>query len=112
MITYYQTKRHIFGDLKIEVFDSEGQSLGTIPEQQAPRPEPRDLVDAAEAAEGPARGDRGVRRRVGPRVLPGIYTVKMTKDKQVYDDAVARSSPDPRAKHSARGPQGAVRSCA
>ncbi|HEV2668037.1 MAG TPA: sialidase, partial [Blastocatellia bacterium] len=31
VIIYYQRKRHIFGDLKIEVFDSEGQSLGAIP---------------------------------------------------------------------------------
>ena len=31
-----------------------------------------------------ARGDRGLRRAFGPRVLPGTYTVKMTKDKNVY----------------------------
>ncbi|MGB8510344.1 MAG: hypothetical protein WCD76_18345, partial [Pyrinomonadaceae bacterium] len=31
VITYYQKKRHIFGDLKIEVFDATGKSLGVIP---------------------------------------------------------------------------------
>src|SRR5262249_12593246 len=31
VITYYQRKRHIFGDLKIEVLDSEGKQLGAIP---------------------------------------------------------------------------------
>ena len=31
MITYYQKKRHIFGDLKIEVLDADGKVVGTIP---------------------------------------------------------------------------------
>src|SRR5205823_2759250 len=31
VITYYQKKRHIFGDLKIEVFDEDGKLLGTVP---------------------------------------------------------------------------------
>src|ERR1043165_2655766 len=30
-ITYYQRKRHIFGDLKIEIFDKDGKSMGVIP---------------------------------------------------------------------------------
>jgi hypothetical protein len=36
----------------------------------------------------------------GPRVLPGVYTLKMTKDKQTYT-AQLQLTPDPRAKHSA-----------
>src|SRR5438046_1160828 len=28
MVTYYQRRRHIFGDLKIEVFDQDGKLLG------------------------------------------------------------------------------------
>jgi hypothetical protein len=36
----------------------------------------------------------------GPRVLPGVYTVKMTKDKQTYTTQL-QLIPDPRAKHSA-----------
>src|SRR3989454_5556075 len=31
VITYYQKKRHIFGDLKIEVFDQAGKLVGTVP---------------------------------------------------------------------------------
>src|SRR5947209_1065626 len=31
VITYYQKKRHIFGDLKIDVLDSAGNVVGTIP---------------------------------------------------------------------------------
>src|SRR2546425_10659915 len=70
--------------MKIAVFDKDGRSLGTIPSGKrrglsrvtwsmrlkAPRVPP-----AATALFGAA---------FGPRVLPGTYTVKMTKDKNVY----------------------------
>ncbi|MBC7930415.1 MAG: sialidase, partial [Rubrivivax sp.] len=36
----------------------------------------------------------------GPRVLPGTYTVKMTKDKQVYTTDL-KIIPDPRSTHTA-----------
>jgi photosystem II stability/assembly factor-like uncharacterized protein len=84
VITYYQKKRHIFGDLKIEVLDSTGKLLGTIPSSKRRglnratwpmRLKPPKVPRAASAAFGAA---------VGPRLLPGTYTVKMTKDKQVY----------------------------
>src|SRR6185295_19260149 len=31
VITYYQRRRHIFGDLKLEVFDAQGNLVSTIP---------------------------------------------------------------------------------
>jgi photosystem II stability/assembly factor-like uncharacterized protein len=100
VIIYYQRKRHIFGDLKIEVFDSEGQSLGQIPSGKrrglnratwSMRLKPPKVPTAATAAFGAA---------YGPRVMPGVYTVKMTKDKQIYTTQL-QVTPDPRAKHSA-----------
>ena len=100
VIIYYQRKRHIFGDLKIEVFDSEGQLLGAIPSSKrrglnratwSMRLKPPKVPTAASAAFG---------AQYGPRVLPGVYTVKMTKDKQTYTTQL-QLIPDPRAKHSA-----------
>jgi photosystem II stability/assembly factor-like uncharacterized protein len=100
VITYYQKKRHIFGDLKIEVFDPKGQSLGTIPTSKRRGlnrvkwsmrlPAPR-VPSAASIAGGAT---------VGPRVLPGTYTIRMTKDKAVYETPL-RVTIDPRAKYSA-----------
>jgi photosystem II stability/assembly factor-like uncharacterized protein len=83
-ITYYQRGRHIFGDLKIEVLDAQGRLVDTISPSKhrglnraswpmrlkSPRVPP-----AATAAFGAA---------FGPRVLPGTYTVKMTKSDKVY----------------------------
>ena len=54
VITYYQKKRHIFGDLKIEVFDPAGQTVRHDSEQQAAGLESRDVVDAPEGAQGSA----------------------------------------------------------
>lgn len=99
VITYYQKKRHIFGDLKIEVFDADNKSLGTIPtgkrrglnrvrwSMRLPAPK---VPSAASIAGGAT---------VGPRVLPGTYTVKMTKDKNVYTTRLEVVA-DPRAKYT------------
>ena len=101
IITYYQKKRHIFGDLKIEVFDPEGKLLGTIPSSKrrglnramwSMRLKPPKVPTAASAAFGAT---------VGPRILPGTYTVKMTKDKNVFTTQL-QVLPDPRAKHTAQ----------
>jgi len=84
VITYYQKKRHIFGDLKIEVLDPAGNVVGTIPSSKrrglnrvtwSMRTKGPKVPPAATAAFG---------AQFGPRVLPGTYTVRMTKDKNVY----------------------------
>ena len=100
VITYYQKKRHIFGDLKIEVFDAKGESVGTIPANKRRglnrvrwsmrMPAPR-VPTAASLAGGAT---------TGPRLLPGTYTVKMTKDKSVYTTPLQVVA-DPRSKHTA-----------
>jgi hypothetical protein len=99
VITYYQKKRHIFGDLKIEVLDETGKVLGTIPSSKrrglsratwSMRLKPPKVPRAATAAFGAA---------FGPRVMPGTYTVKMTKDKNVYTTQLTVIA-DPRSKHT------------
>jgi len=99
VITYYQRRRHIFGDMKLEVYDASGKLLGTLPTSKrrglnratwsmrlaAPRVPP-----AASAAFGAA---------YGPRVLPGTYTIKMTKDTATYSTQLTLV-PDPRGTHT------------
>src|SRR5260370_1145132 len=76
LITYYQSKRHIFGKMKLEIFDAQGKLVDTLPPNsrrgisrvewpmrlKAPRVPP-----AAVAAFEAARGPRG---------MPGTYTAK------------------------------------
>ncbi len=98
-IVYYQRKRHIFGDLKIEVFGPDGKLLSSIPTSKrrglsraswSMRLKPPRVPTAASASFGANQG---------PRVLPGTYTVRMTKDKKVYETKL-QLVPDPRSKHT------------
>ena len=99
VITYYQKKRHIFGDLTIEVLDQTGRQVGTVPSSKrrglnrvtwAMRLPPPKVPSAASVAFGAA---------FGPRLLPGTYTVKMSKDKDTYTTPLVLV-PDPLAKHT------------
>jgi photosystem II stability/assembly factor-like uncharacterized protein len=97
-IVYYQRKRHVFGDLTIEVFGPDGKKLADIPSSKrrglsrarwSMRLKPPRIPTAAVASGG----------SFGPRVLPGTYTVRMTKDKNVYETKI-RLVTDPRSKHT------------
>lgn len=96
-ITYYQKSRHIFGDLKIEILDSDGKVVDTITGSKhrglnrttwSMRLKPPIVPPAASAL---------FQASQGPRVLPGTYTVKMTKGDQVYT-APLQVVLDPRVK--------------
>ncbi|HEY4968486.1 MAG TPA: hypothetical protein VII35_01195, partial [Steroidobacteraceae bacterium] len=85
VITYYQRTRHLFGKLKIEVMDSQGSVIDELPAStrrglnrvvwtmhlRAPRVPP-----AAQVAQAGTQG---------PRVLPGVYTVRLEKNGARYD---------------------------
>src|SRR5260370_26010334 len=42
LITYYQSKRHIFGRMKLEIFDSQGKLVDTLPPTTPPAINPLD----------------------------------------------------------------------
>ncbi len=100
VITYYQKKRHIFGDLKIEIVDQKGQVVGTVPASKR-----RGLnrirwgMRMAAPSVPPAASIAGG-ATIGPRLMPGTYTVRMTKDKSVYTTPL-RVVLDPRVKFTA-----------
>ena len=80
VITYYQKARHLFGKLKLEVLDCSGQVVDELPASKRPglnrvtwsmREKPPRVPPAAQVA------FNGIR---GPRVLPGVYTVRLTKN--------------------------------
>jgi hypothetical protein len=99
VITYYQKKRHIFGDLRLEIYDASGKLVSTIPgskrrglnrvewsmRMKAPKVPP-----AAALVPNPFA-------LYGPRVMDGTYTVKMIKGKDTYTTQL-RVAPDPRSR--------------
>ncbi|HTA24003.1 MAG TPA: hypothetical protein VK763_10745 [Terriglobales bacterium] len=98
-ITYYQKSRHIFGDLKIEILDQDGKLVDTVPGSKhrginratwSMRLKPPTVPPAASALFAAAQG---------VRVMPGTYTIKMTKGDQVYT-APLKVVLDPRATYT------------
>ena len=98
-ITYYQKGRHIFGDMKIDIIDPDGKVVDTIAGSKhrginratwSMRLKPPTVPPAASAAFGAS---------TGPRVLPGTYTIKMTKGDKVYTSKL-KLVLDPRAPYN------------
>jgi photosystem II stability/assembly factor-like uncharacterized protein len=99
LITYYQKKRHIFGKMKIEVLDDQGKLVETLPANSR-----RGLsrvpwsMTLKPPRVPPAASLAGA--VVGPRVVPGTYTIKMTRGDQVFATQL-RIDLDPRATYTA-----------
>ena len=102
-INYYMKKRHLFGDLKIEILDQDGEVVTKLPASKRRglnrvywpmRLKPPEMPAAATLAFV----------FFGPRVLEGTYTVRLTKGKEVIE-APIELVPDPRSKHTAEDRQ-------
>jgi photosystem II stability/assembly factor-like uncharacterized protein len=98
-ITYYQRMRHIYGDLKLEILDEQGNLVDTVTSSKhrgvnratwSMRMKPPRVPPAASVLFQAAQG---------PRVLPGVYTVRLTKNDQVYTTKLSIVL-DPRAPYT------------
>jgi photosystem II stability/assembly factor-like uncharacterized protein len=85
VITYYQRSRHLFGKLKLEVLDASGRVMDDLPASKRPglnrvnwsmREKPPRVPPAAQIAGSST---------VGPRLIPGAYTIRLTKAGKVYE---------------------------
>ncbi|WHZ18351.1 MAG: Glycosyl hydrolase, BNR repeat precursor [Rhodanobacteraceae bacterium] len=85
VITYYQKSRHLFGKLKLEIHDSDGKLIDTLPGNVrrgiarvtwSMHVAPPRVPPAAAIAGNSAQG---------PRVVPGVYTVKLVSGDKVYE---------------------------
>lgn len=88
VITYYQRDRHVFGPMKIEVLDAAGKVVDTLPASMR-----RGLNRVTWSMRlkpprvPPAVGLAGWATS-GPRVLPGSYTVRITKGDVVSEQKI------------------------
>ena len=85
VINYYQRERHLFGKLKLEILDPSGRVIDELPASKRPglnrvtwpmRVKPPRVPPGAQIAYA------GVR---GPRLVPGAYTVRLTKAGKVSE---------------------------
>ena len=98
-ITYYQKGRHIYGDLKIEILDKDGKLVDTVPGSKHRGLNRSSWSMHVKAPAVPPAASILFEAAQGPRVLPGVYTVKMTKGDNVYTEQL-NVTLDPRAKFS------------
>jgi photosystem II stability/assembly factor-like uncharacterized protein len=98
-VFFYQKKRHIFGDLKIEIYDAEGELVSDVP---APKFKGLNRADWPMRLPPPkmAPATALAPAFVGPRVPEGTYTFKLIKGKNTYEGKVNLVA-DPRSPHSA-----------
>ncbi len=102
ILTYYLKKRHLIGDLRLEIFDEAGKKLSTI---NGGRRRGINRVEWPMRLKGPklppaANLVPNQFAFVGPRAAAGTYTAKLTKNKETFTSAFTLV-PDSRATHSA-----------
>lgn len=110
VIHLYQKKRHIFGPLKLEIFDPQGQLVDTLPVPKrrglsrlvwSMRLKPPRVPRAASVAGSSL---------TGPRVLPGTYRVRLTKGEKTYEAPLVISL-DPRAPYNLADRRQQLKAC-
>jgi hypothetical protein len=91
-LAYYLKKRHMFGEMKIEIFTPEGELLKTLPGSKrkgmnfvtwSPRLKPPKV--APSPVLDPSTSFAAA---YGPSAPEGTYTFKLTKGKEVYEGTV------------------------
>src|SRR5260370_16653833 len=87
--------------MKSEVFDSEGKLVSTIPSSKRRGLNRVVWSMRSKAPKVPPAASAAFSAAGGPRVVPGTYTVKLTKDKHVYTKSLQIVS-DPRSTHTAK----------
>ncbi len=87
--TYYLRTRHIYGPIKLEVLDAAGKLVDTITPSKHRginrvlwnmRVKPPHVPRAAQVAFGASQG---------PRIVPGTYTLRLTRDGQAIETKIA-----------------------
>ncbi|HEU4734449.1 MAG TPA: hypothetical protein VFT22_41450, partial [Kofleriaceae bacterium] len=88
-VTYYLRSRHIYGPIKLEVLDAAGKLVDTITPSKrrginrvtwTMRVKPPQVPRAAQVAFGASQG---------PRVVPGTYTLRLTRGAEVVETKLA-----------------------
>jgi hypothetical protein len=96
---YYQKKRHVFGDMSIEIYDRDGEKVATLP---AGTRRGLNRVDWQMRLPPPKMPPATTLSRalLGPRVPEGSYTFRVRKGDAVYEGGIELVA-DPRSPHSA-----------
>jgi photosystem II stability/assembly factor-like uncharacterized protein len=84
VITYYQRTRHLFGPIKLEILDGQGNLVDSIPASKRRGINRVNWTMQVKPPRVPRAATVAFAGSQGPRVVPGTYTVRLTKGAQVY----------------------------
>jgi photosystem II stability/assembly factor-like uncharacterized protein len=100
VITYYMKKRHVFGDMSMEIYNSDGELVKTLP---AGKNKGINRVRWAVSKKPPkvkaSSPLLAFRTAFGPTFPPGDYKILIKKGDNVYEGNITLQ-PDPEAGHS------------
>ncbi len=99
-ITYYLKKRHIFGDMRVEILDQEGNLIKTLPGGKRKGINRVEWPMRLKPPRVPKAPTLAFGALLGPMVPEGEYTVRLIKGKEQYEGTI-RLIADPRDPHSA-----------
>ncbi len=86
IITYYLKKRHVFGDMSIEIYNADGELVKTLPAGKKKGINRVDWVVTKKPPKVKASSPLlAFRTAFGPTFPPGEYTIKIKKDEKEYD---------------------------
>ncbi|HEX6833661.1 MAG TPA: hypothetical protein VF132_09010, partial [Rudaea sp.] len=99
VITYYQRARHLFGKIKLEILDESGKVVDSLPASERRGLNRVEWNMQVKPPRVPRAAQIAGNSTAGPRVLPGTYTVRLTKGDQTYETKLPIGL-DPQAKFS------------
>ncbi len=99
-ITYYLKKRHIFGDMRIDILDQHGELIKSLPGGKRKGINRVEWPMRLKPPRVPKAPTLAFGALLGPMVPEGEYTVRLHKGKAEYEGTI-RIVADPRDPHSA-----------
>lgn len=92
-ITYYLKKRHIFGNMYIEIYDPNGTKLQTLPAGKRKGINRVRWATRKKPPKVPASPSLAAQAMFGPTMPPGDYTIKIVKGDDVYESKLSLQFP-------------------
>ena len=87
-IAYFQPTRHVFGALQVEILNAEGKVIDTLPAGKRKGINRVYWSMQAKPPRVPSAAQASMAGTIGARVVPGHYTVRITKNGEVYEQGL------------------------
>jgi photosystem II stability/assembly factor-like uncharacterized protein len=100
-IMYYLKKRHVFGDIHLEIYDDQGKMIKKLPAGMRKGVNVVQWNFIMKPPKVPVSPQIEGYTMVGPDYAPGTYKVKLFKNKDVFETSL-KLLPDPHSLYSAK----------